>query len=168
MYIKISLIISLLILSGCAMMKDYVASMEANSPQVIIKRQLETPILGSTTYIYEVSNDRKCNGDSSKPDTRFMVLDEGNPMVSEFNSKGVNVKANEPISLLLHSIAGIAKQCSVIVTFTPETNFDYQIQLSGVLQSPRPTVCKAEIYGISKTTNLVKPLPLKYHKVCNG
>ncbi|WP_193331721.1 hypothetical protein [Pseudoalteromonas ulvae] len=150
------------------MMKDYVASTEPNSPQVIIKRQLETPMLGSTTYIYEVSNDRKCNGDSSTPDTRFMVLDEGNPLVSEFNSKGVNVKANEPISLLLHSIAGIAKQCSVIVKFTPETNFDYQIQLSGVLQSPRPTVCKAEIFGISKTTNLVKPLPLEYHKVCNG
>jgi hypothetical protein len=150
------------------MMKDYIASTEVNSSEITIKRQLETPMLGSTTYVYEVTGDRKCNGDSSKPDTRFMVLDEGNPLVSEFNSKGVNVTANTPISLILHSIAGIGNQCSVIVKFTPETDFNYQIHLTGVLQSPQPKVCKAELYGISKTTNLVKPITLTYHKACNA
>jgi len=149
------------------MMKDYIPSTDTNASKINIKRQLETPILGSTTYVYEVSPKRNCKGLASDKDTRFMVLDKGNPLVSEFNSKGVNVKSKESISLLFHSVAGIAKQCTVIVKFVPEDNFDYQIELTGTLYSPKPTVCKAELYSVSRTTNMFRWQPLISHTACN-
>jgi hypothetical protein len=167
MYIKSAIAMSLLFVTSCAMMKDYAASTNKNSSHITITRELGAPLLGSTTYIYEVSSDRQCNGDSSIPDTRFMVLDEGNPLVSDFNVNGVDVEPNKPISLVLYSIAGPANQCMVIISFTPETETNYQIKLLGRLDY-QPNTCKAELYATPKNTNMITPQGFEYHNACNG
>lgn len=166
LYIKQIFLISLFFLSGCAMMQDYVASTDSNASKISIQRHLNASLLGSTTYIYEVNPARKCNGDNSKEDSRFMVLDKGNPLVSEFNPNGVSVTPDKPITLLLHSIAGPINQCTVIISFTPRAGADYKIDLWGQLDR-KPNVCKADLAEVVKNSNIKKRTEFGLHEACN-
>ncbi|PCI73271.1 MAG: hypothetical protein COB38_00805 [Gammaproteobacteria bacterium] len=166
MRIKYLLITSLLFLNGCAMMKDYVVSSNSNASKIVIQRDLETPVLGSTTYIYEVNNQRNCSGDSSEADTRFMVLDKGNPLVSEFNSSGVNIKPNKLISLLFHTVAGFS-QCTVIVSFMPEDGDDYNLQLLGRVGTYKANICMVELSSTGKDSKIIKRRSFTAYKACN-
>ncbi len=96
-----------------------------------------------------------------------MVLDNGNPLVSNLNSGGVNVKSDETISLLLHTVAGPANQCTLIVSFTPKNALDYRIRLLGELNFRRNN-CIAKLFVFDKNGAIVNPKEFERHIICNS
>jgi hypothetical protein len=146
---------SLLLFSGCAMIKDYVPPKGGETSKVVVTRDIEAPFLGSSTYIYKVANFRECRGGlEGKEDTRLMTLDTGNPLVSEFNADGVEVSSNEILRIKLFTVAGQYNQCSVFVGFTPDKEKDYHVKLLGRVNIS-PHQCRAELWSTKKGTNIV-------------
>ena len=154
MYRNVTLLTLPFIISGCAMMKDFAQSTMATPSTITLTRNIEQPMLGSTTYVYEVSEGRGCysGADGPKKDTRFMTIDDGNPLISDFNLNGVKVDPGKSISLYLYTVAGPQFQCPVVVSFTPEQGKNYQVKLLGRVSS-NPHNCRAELWSSENDTN---------------
>lgn len=147
-----SVFITLFILSACAMIQEYKAPTSGEVSKILITSDVEAPMLGYSTYIYKVKEFRKCYyGLNAEEDTRFMTLDKGNPLVSEFNAQGVNVSAGEKITLAIETVAG-GNLCPLFVGFTPDENKDYEIKVLGKVNIS-PHQCRAELWSTVKNTN---------------
>ncbi|KEI71278.1 hypothetical protein [Endozoicomonas elysicola] len=155
---KINLLFIVIFLSGCSVMKDFEQSDDENSSKITVERALSAPLLGSSTFIYATNNKRNCKGDSSGNDTKFMVLDKLNPLVSEYNENGVFVENGKELSLLFQSVAEL-RQCTIIATFTPESASNYHIVLRGRIGSILD-YCEAVLYRVNKISK--KPVADKF------
>jgi hypothetical protein len=137
-------------------MKDFIPTTDVDSSLITIERDLVQPILGSTTFVHEGHNHTaKTPDDSFIAPTRFMVLDDWNPLVSEFNSDGVSVASSKAIILSLNTVAGPMYSCFITVGFTPQSGKDYQIKLLGII-STIPHACEAQLWSTKKGTNVVE------------
>ena len=166
-YQKGAMIMVCVLLSSCATIQDYVPSSIADAPLVSIVREFNQPILGSTTTIYQVDEVHRCAGNSSgAPATRFMVLDEGNPLVADFNAQGVKVAPEKSLHLKFFSVAGYTS-CSNIVAFTPQSGKDYQIKLQGSLFGHNAQ-CSAQLYSTTKGTNELKKESFSLYDDCHS
>jgi hypothetical protein len=159
------IITAVFILSACAMIQEYKAPIIGDTSKIVITSDVEAPMLGYSTYIYKVKKFRKCYyGLNAEEDTRFMTLDKGNPLVSEFNAEGVNVASGEALTLAIETVAGGTK-CPLFVGFTPDKGNDYQIKVLGKVNIS-PHQCKVELWSKVKDTNKLEKQKFEYLNEC--
>lgn len=101
-----------------------------------------------------------------RPDPIYalMVLDEGNPLISEYNADGTFVATDVPLHLYFRSVAGM-RICDNLSGFSPKAGREYQIKLSGVLWGDREE-CKVELWSKAEGTNEFEPDELDYNESC--
>jgi hypothetical protein len=129
-------------------------------------RNIDGPLLGTTTHIYKVAKFRGCRaGLEAKEDVRLITQTASNPLISEFNEEGVQVKSGEELSIKIFTIAGQYNNCPMFAKFTPEVGKDYELRLLGRVNIS-PHQCKAELWSTEVGTNIIKQEDFKDFDSC--
>jgi len=164
---KLFLLLIPLLLSGCASLPTYIEH-ETNTPSVklVVDNEFNAPFLGYSTFVDMHTEEETC-GDSfkSKSAVRLIVLDKGNPLISDLNRNGVKLATGKKYSFRFIAAAGTTS-CSLFASFTPENQHEYKIDVSGVLLG-FTAECKAELYSTDINTKVTLPVGFEYYGQCN-
>ncbi|WP_261841403.1 hypothetical protein [Aliamphritea ceti] len=143
-------------LTGCATAPDYVTPENVETTQIHVTRDIKAPLIGGTsTQIFNMKAFKKCDEPMQAGNTRFMMLVEGHPLMTNFNENGVNVPVGKPLSLFMFSVSGAMSTCSGIVKFTPESGKNYDIKLNGDLTAINP-YCTTELWSMPEGSDVAQ------------
>jgi len=147
---SISILCLLSILTSCATVQDYSSTQLPENSKITMVRDIEGPLLGTSTFVYKLAAPRDCQeGANIQEDKRFMTLDKINPLIKQLNENGVSVDPNTPLLLRIQSVAGPIYNCTLQVSFVPSTDKNYEIKLLGRIDAS-PHQCKAELWSAKK------------------
>jgi hypothetical protein len=164
--LKFSIILLSLLVTGCAGPPDYVEP-KTNQPSADfkVKHNFDAPFLGYSTFVNVHTEEETCGKSfGSKSGAKLIVLDDGNPLISELNPEGVKLATDKKYSFMIMSVAGMSN-CSIYTSFKPQANEKYEMNVSGKLGS-HSTNCKAELYNIDEATNKRTPVNFQYYGQC--
>ena len=170
MFKKILLILSALtLIVGCKTMQVYESPQNEETSKITVNRDMEPFLLASlTTSIFKLAEQRACGGNLNlEEDKQFIRLNKGNPLISNINESGVNVQPHEPLILRVQTNSGVDLGCSRSVEFTPDSNKNYEIKLSGQVNF-RPYECSVELWSTEKATNLIKQEEFEQYYDCSS
>lgn len=163
---RASLILTLLLVTGCAGLPTYVEPTK-NEPVAVLKVQhkFNAPFLGYSTFVNVHTEEQTCGKSfGSKSAARLVVLDDNNPLISELNSDGVKLSIGSKYSFMIMSVAGM-NNCTIYTSFMPKANEHYEMNIFGTLGG-YDTNCKAELYRIDEASNSSIPVKFQYYGEC--
>ena len=165
---KVVLILLVLLCAGCVnvSISEYNSKQGSDGSFLKITRNIEDPLLGSTTLVWAMKDTEQCGGvvDVEKS-SRFMVIDDINPLVADFREEGVFVDTDSALILRLHTVAGKSYECAIVVQFTPEKGKDYEIRLLGKVNA-FPHRCRAELWSTIKGAGVSKKEEFDFYNDC--
>jgi hypothetical protein len=164
--VKSSILLLSLLITGCAGLPNYTEP-PTNIPLAKLKvtSNFDAPFLGYSTFVNVHTEENTCGKSfGSKSAARLIVLDVGNPLISELNPNGVKLPVGSKYSFMIMSVAGMSN-CTIFASFNPKAGQNYEIKTSGQLGSLGSN-CKAELYSYDKTTNVKVPVDFEYYGQC--
>ena len=162
---KSALLLSILI-TGCAGMPEYIEP-KSNVPtaKLTVINDFDAPFLGYSTFVNTHTESETCGKSfGAKSAARLIVLDKGNPLISELNHDGVKLSAGNKYSFMIMSVAGMSN-CTIFASFSPKADQSYEIKASGKLGSLGSN-CKAELFKLDELTMAPKLIEFDYYGQC--
>lgn len=147
-------------------MPEYIEP-EPNTPTSTLKvtNDFDAPFLGYSTFVNTHTETEICGKSfGAKSAARLIVLDKGNPLISELNPDGVKLSTGNKYSFMIMSVAGMSN-CTIFAAFSPEAGQSYEIKTSGKLGS-FGTHCKAELFKYDEITMTSKLIDFDYYGQC--
>ena len=163
---RFSIVLLVCLVAGCAGLPDY-AEPPIDKPysKLIIKQDFEAPFLGYSTFVNVHTEEEPCGKSfGSDSGARLVVLDKGNPLISELNPDGVKLSIDKKYTFMILSVAGPIN-CAVYTSFRPKLSESYELKVSGELHS-FSTSCKAELFKTDENTNQLSPVEFEYYGNC--
>ncbi|GGI87236.1 hypothetical protein [Shewanella gelidii] len=163
---RLSIVSLLLLVTGCAGLPNYVEPQTGESSAGFkVKHDFDAPILGYSTFVYVHTEEQTCGKSfGSESGAKLVVLDDSNPLISELNPDGVKLAASKKYSFMIMSVAGMSN-CIIYASFKPKADEYYEMNVSGQLGA-HSTHCKAELYRIDETANIMSPVEFQYYGQC--
>lgn len=163
---RFSIVVLVSLVAGCAGLPDYVEPpTDAPSSKLTIKHDFEAPFLGYSTFINVHTEEESCGKSfGSNSGARLVVLDKGNPLISELNPGGVKLSIDKKYTFMILSVAGPIN-CAIYTSFTPLANESYEIKVYGELHS-FSTSCKAELFKVDENTKQLSREEFEYYGNC--
>jgi len=154
------------LVTGCAGLPDYVEPKTNElSAGFEVKHDFDAPFLGYSTFVNVHTEEQTCGKSfGSESGAKLIVLDDGNPLISELNPDGVKLAVGKKYSFMIMSVAGMSN-CTIYTSFKPKANENYKMNVSGKLGA-HSTHCKAELYSIDETTNKISSVDFQYYGQC--
>ncbi|MDO6565925.1 hypothetical protein Q4561_02525 [Alteromonas sp. 1_MG-2023] len=162
---KIALLIPLII-TGCAGMPDYVEP-KSTTPSATLKvtNDFDAPLLGYSTFVHTHTETETCGKSfGAESGARLIVLDKGNPLISELNPDGVKLSAGRKYSFMIMSVAGM-QNCIIYASFSPEADQNYEIKTFGKLRS-YDNSCEAALFRYDELNEAYTSIDFEYYGQC--
>lgn len=156
----------LVALNGCSVIPDHIEPAEhVPSANLKVKHSFNAPMLGYSTHVTVHTEQDTCDEHFlSKSATNLVVLDIGNPLVSEMNEDGVRLAVGKKYSFWIMSLSGMST-CTLFTSFEPKANEYYEMIVSGKLGGHN-TSCNASLFSYDEQTKSPIPIEFDYHGDC--
>ena len=151
---RISFLLISLLITGCAGLPTYTEpSTNVPTAELKVNSNFEAPFLGYSTFVNVHTEEDTCGKSfGAKSAAKLIVLDDGNPLISELNPNGVKLSIGKKYSFMIMSVAGMSN-CTIYSSFNPKADQNYKMNISGKLGF-YGTSCNAELYSFDEITNI--------------
>lgn len=164
---RFNIVLLVCLVAGCAGLPDYAEPpTDTPSSKLLFKHDFEAPFLGYSTFVNVHTEEEPCGKSfGSDSGARLVVLDKGNPLISELNPDGVRLSIDKKYTFMILSVAGPIN-CAIYTSFSPKANESYEIKVSGELHSFSRS-CKAELFKADENTKQLSPVEFEYYGNCH-